>query len=198
LKVTHPRRTAAAVLALTALLAAGCSSDASEPEASPTESTATTPTPTSTPASTPASEAEDPVVFGSMGGVSCSEVQGALLVVDQFEVVRPVTLSHLDLPDATGVDLGDVTISRKQKGDIDLGGTWLGTEPEDAQKDDLRWGRREPLSGAEVEPGWYHYFLPFDLTGVARFRGVEISWQDDAGDGSSRQTANETFRKSCR
>jgi hypothetical protein len=197
LKVIHARSTTAATLALTALLAVGCSSDAPEAEASPSESTSesTSESATTTPSQTPTA---DPVVFGSMGGVSCSEVQGALLMVDQFEVLRPVTLSQLDLPDATGVDLGDVTISRKQKGDIDLGGTWLGTEPKDAEKDDLRWARREPLTGAEVEPGRYNYFLPFDLTGVARFRGVEITWQDDAGDGSSRQTVNETFRKSCR
>lgn len=120
-----------------------------------------------------------------------------MLMVDQLEVLRPMTLTALDLPEADGIDIGDVTISRQQKGDIPLSGGWLGTEPADGRKDDLHWDRRTPLAGAQVAPGWYNYFLPLDIAGVAKFRGVEVSWEDDSGSGTSRQTVNETYRKSC-
>ncbi|GAW50819.1 MULTISPECIES: hypothetical protein [unclassified Nocardioides] len=198
--MTPPRNTAAAVLAVAALLAAGCSSDSTAPEASPSTaatSAATTPSPSATSTPTPSPGAEDPIAFGSYGGVSCSEVQGPMLMVDQLEVLRPMTLTALDLPEADGIAIGDVTISRRRQGDLPLSGGWLGTEPADGRKDDLRWARRTPLAGARVAPGWYNYFLPLDIAGVARFRGVEISWQDDAGSGTSRQTVNETYRRSC-
>ena len=133
-----------------------------------------------------------------MGGVSCVELQGAVLIADQFEVLRPLTLSRLELPDTINIELGHVTISRRHHDDIDLAGGWVGEQPEEARQDDLRWDQREPLADAQVKPGWYHYFLPLDITDVARFRGVEIAWQDGAGSSSSRQTANETYRKSCR
>ena len=192
-------RTLLVLPVLATLLVAGCSSSDDEPGAAPTSAT---PSPTATADEGSASSADpggDPFTWYSTGA-QCTELDGPLLTSELIRVKRPVTLTGLELDNRTGdVALGEATYVAKPKQEVPYTGGWRGTAPVAKDRDRVHWADRQPIAGADVEPGFYYVFLPLTVDNPSSYDGVELAWTDATeASGFSLWDVQDTFRRHCR
>jgi hypothetical protein len=187
-------RTLAVAAAAALMLAAGCSSDGSS-DADPAPDPSTT---TGSPTSTSAPEGPAVVLRSSPGFFSCQIQHGKLVEAISMRVARPVTLQSADLVGATNIRVGEATVVARPEGSSDSSSSLPGAEPKGKIRRDLAWDQRQPLAGAEVQPGLYYYFLPIEVAKAgAHLDGSRVTWSEDGVDGASDSEWSTDFGKQC-
>ena len=181
-------RTLALLLAGTALAASACTGD-EPPRTAELE-------PRATPATTPAGG--DPVVFSSQGR-TCVEFTGPIVIWEEAEVSRPLTLTGF-APVGLEGDLapGAASVVAVPEGSVPMTGSVRGNVIPAKWADQVGWEDREPVAGAEIGPGRYYVFLEAKIRGRASYDGIQLSWTDaDGQEGASIWRAQDTYRRDC-
>lgn len=188
------RALAAAAVALLAITA-GCSSDGSSDGAPDPEPSETPASSTSTPTTAPAKPA---VVLRGYPGSSCQTRSGSSIEVGSMRVTRPVTLEKAGLVSATNVIHGEPSVVARPDSGPDWSGTYPGTQPDPQSRRDLGWDQREPLAGAQLEPGRYYFFLPIKVRPPsAHFDALQVTWSEGDVPGEAEAERVSDFKDSC-
>jgi hypothetical protein len=185
-------RSLAVAAAAALVLATGCSSDGSS-DGSPDPDRSETPT------SSTSAPADPAVVLRGYAGSSCQTGGGRVVEVGSMRVDRPVTLGRAGLVGAVNVVHGAASVVARPDSGPDWSGTYPGPRPGPQSRRDLGWDQREPLAGAQLEPGRYYVFVPVRIRPPsAHFEGLQVTWSEGDVPGVAEADRVTDFKESCR